>query len=185
MHICFFFFPEQYQLHAKQGDAASARNFFAFSPFYSEWTLFCVFWKRFVSNGGTQYTLLLVCMNSLVWICWFVLFPHVSPNPFVHFFRWSWWLRWTWPEWHPFPSWGFCPWSQLYLGSIWVKSPMQPQSSWAKKGQKRRFMGEVSTKWVNIACYCCGTRRLMINNQSVKSSAALCVYFYRCLTWIS
>lgn len=101
----------------------------------------------------SHYTLLLVSMNSLVW-------------------RWSWWLLWTWPEWHPFPSWGFCLWSQLYLGSIWV-SPMQPQCSWAKKKEVHwRSVHKMGTWYWN---YCCGTRRLMINNQSVKSSAGHCV----------
>lgn len=70
MHIygfsTFFFFPEQYWLHAKQGDAASAGNFSHSHHSTLNELFFCVFWKRFVSNGGSHYTLLPVSMNSVV-----------------------------------------------------------------------------------------------------------------------
>lgn len=169
MHIygfsTFFFFPEQYRLHAKQGDAASAGNFSHSHHSTLNELFFCVFWKRFVSNGGLHFTL--HTFTRFYEFCGLNLLVCVFLNHF--FWRWSWWLHWTWPEWHPFPSWGFCPWSQLYLGSIWV-SPMQPQCSWAKKKEVHwRSVHKMGT-W-----YCCGTRRLMINNQSVKSSAGHCV----------
>lgn len=61
MHIygfsTFFFFPEQYRLHAKQGDAASAGNFSHSHHSTLNELFFCVFWKRFVSNGGLHFTL--------------------------------------------------------------------------------------------------------------------------------
>lgn len=55
--LWFFFFPEQYRLHAKQGDAASAGNFSHSHHSTLNELFFCVFWKRFVSNGGLHFTL--------------------------------------------------------------------------------------------------------------------------------
>ena len=37
-------------------------------------------------------------------------------------------------------------------------------------------MGEVSTKWLIIACYCCGARRLMMNKPKCEElGCAVCV----------
>ena len=144
MHIygfsTFFFFPEQYRLHAKQGDAASAGNFSHSHHSTLNELFFCVFWKRFVSNGGSHYTLLPVSMNSVVWICWFVFsfksfFLKVKLVASLNLARVA-----------SFPFLGILP----MISAVPGLHLSQPDAATMLLGEKkRRFIGEVSAKWVH------------------------------------
>jgi len=164
--LWFFFFPEQYRLHAKQGDAASAGNFSHSHHSTLNELFFCVFWKRFVSNGGLHFTLHtftrfyeFLGLNLLFCVFLKSFFLKVKLVASLNLARVA-----------SFPFLGILP----MISAVPGLHLSQPDAATMLLGEKkRRFIGEVSTKMGTW--YCCGTRRLMINNQSVKSSAGHCV----------
>lgn len=150
--LWFFFFPEQYRLHAKQGDAASAGNFSHSHHSTLNELFFCVFWKRFVSNGGLHFTLHTFTR----------FYEFLGLNLLFCVFLKSFFFEGE--------AGGFFELGQSGILSLlgnfahglsctWAPFESARCSHNAPGRKKRRFIGEVSTKMGTL--YCCGTRRLI------------------------